>query len=440
MIDEIRRVYLELDRLLDAAGHGAISRTQTAAGVSESYLRDLRARLAGGRAKGYDLGVLLRMLEALGVDRGMFFGRLYGAADPIGLCQLEARRLGEPPEVVAKVRDLLRLEEWQPLPEVPQSIRDLDAHRYRNAVEVREIARGELVKVGAGLAPLSSGIPLLAVYGSALRMTDDYDPAQQALVAALELAEPAGDLSTLGDLLQRLAYVVADRCTDHRRALKLAERATDCHLRAGDLNSVGKTFVDRGLWLYKLGRLEEAIRMQHTALEHLQAEEHRHRCAALQGLGVYHRELGDPVSAQEDALRARQLTPHVGPLLVAKLKWLDARIAADQQHHEEAEGLLREAIRVFLPISPLEAAKATTELVRVLLYQGRQKAARETAETMARLLDPLESRSTGAAAAALDLMLCAQSSRGLTVAELDRVAAVLEKERERSKEPSRSGH
>ncbi len=31
-----------------------------------------------------------------------------------------------------------------------------------------------------GLAPPSWGIALLAVYGSALRMTDDYDPALQA--------------------------------------------------------------------------------------------------------------------------------------------------------------------------------------------------------------------------------------------------------------------
>ncbi len=380
------------------------------------------------------------MLDALGADRRIFFGRLYDIPKPIALCQLEARQLGEPPEVIARVRDLLRLEEWQPLPEVPQLIRDLDAHRYRNANEARDSARGDLIKVGAGLIPPSWGVPLLAVYGSALRMTDDSDRALQAVVTALELAEPTGDLSTLGDLLQRLAYVVADRRADHRRALQLAKQASDWHFQAGDLNSAGKTFVDRGLWLYKLGRLDEAIRMQLTALEHLADDEDQHRCAALHGLGVYHRELGDLERAQEYALRARELAPHVGPSLVAKLRWLDARIAIDRCQYEDAEKLLRKAVRAFVPISPFEAAKATTELVRVLLYQGRQDLARETAGTMARFIEPLERQSRDAAAAALDLMLCAQTDRGLTRAELDRVAAVLEKERERSREPSRSGH
>ena len=439
MIEEIRRVYRELDRLLSQAGYGTISRIQNAAGVSNSYLRDLRSRLEAGQEKGYDLGVLLRILEALEVDRTIFFGRLYGLRDPIALCQLEARRLGEPPEIVAKVRDLLRLETWQPLTELPAAIRDLDAHRYRDANEAREIARGELVKVAADLAPLSWGIPLLAVYGSALRMTDAYDEALQALVTALEVAEPTGDLSTLGDLLQRLGFVVADRRGDYRRASALATRATDFHVRAGDLNSVGKTFVDRGLWQYKRGDLQEAIRMQQAALEYLEKDEHKNRCAAFHNLGVYHRKLCELEKAQEYALLARELTPHIGPLLVAKLQWLDARIAVDQRRYEEAEGLLRETIRAFIPSSPFEAARATTELVRVLLYQGRQDAAHETAETMARFIEPLENKSADAATATLDLMLAAQSDRGLTTAEADHVAAVLEEERERSNEHSRSG-
>ncbi len=431
MIEEIRRVYRALDQLLAAAGHGAIARTQAAAGVGASYLRDVRARLAAGRDQGYDLGILLRMLDALAVDRRTFFGRLFGIPGPIALCQLETRRLGRPPELVARVRDLLRLEEWRPLPEVPQPIRDLDAHRYHDANEVQTIARGELAKVAAGLGPLSWGVPLLAVYGSALRMTDAYDEAQQVLVTAVEVAEPTGDLSTLGDLLQRLGYVVAGRCRDYRRASELARRATDFHVQARDLNSAGKTFVDRGLWQYKLGELEEAIRMQHTALEYLGPDEYRHRFGALHIVGVCHRELGDVENAQDYADRARELSPHVGPWLVSNLRWLDARIAVDRQQLTQAERLLRETIQTLTPISAEAAALATTELVRVLLLQDRREAAHETAETMAGFIIPLEEKSQAAAAAALDLLLCGQAGYGVDLELVDRVAAVLEEERAR---------
>ncbi len=431
MIDEIRRVYRALDQLLAASGHGAIARTQAAAGVGASYLRDVRARLAAGRAQGYDFGILLRMLGALDVDRRTFFGRLFGTPGPIALCQLETRRLGRPPELVARVRDLLRLEEWRPLPEVPRAIRDLDAHRYVDANEAQTIARGELAKVAAGLGPLSHGVPLLAVYGSALRMTDDYEDAQQVLVTGLEVAEPTGDLTTLGDLLQRLAYVVAGRCGDYRRASRLARRATDFHVQARDLNSVGKTFVDRGLWLYKLGELEEAIRMQQTALEYLAADEHHNRFAALHILGVCHRELRDLENAQAHADRARELAAHVGPWLVSNLQWLDARIALDRRQLEKSEKLLRETIQALTPISAEAAALATTELIQVLLLQQRSEAAHETAETMAGFIIPLEEKSPAAAEAALDLLLCGQAGYGVDSELVDRVSAVLEKERAR---------
>ncbi|MEE8524122.1 MAG: hypothetical protein V3T72_09345, partial [Thermoanaerobaculia bacterium] len=162
LIDELRDIYRHLGCLLDAEGHGAISRIQSAAGVGESYLRDLRPRLAAGRVKGYDLGILLRLLRALGVDRRIFFGRVYGAPDPIALLELETRQLGEPSGVVGRVRDLLLEGGWEPPSELPAEIQALDAHRHTDAEAVRVAAHGDLVKVTSGLLPRSSGVPLLA--------------------------------------------------------------------------------------------------------------------------------------------------------------------------------------------------------------------------------------------------------------------------------------
>ncbi len=427
-MEEIRRIYRALDGLLDAAGHGALKQVQAAAGVNESYVRDLRARLRAGNARGYDLGTLLPMLEALGVDHRTFFGHLFNVPSSIGLCQLEAHRLGEPPAVVAKVRDLLLLEEWQPLPELPEPIRELDAHRYRDANEAVASARGDLIKVGAGLLPPAWGVPLLGVYGSALRMTDAYDPALQTLVAALEAVEPKRDLATLGDLLRRLSYVVAGRSADHRRAHALARRATDCYVQLCNRNRVGKTFFDRGLWLYKLGELEEAVRMQLAALNYLDDDKHRHRFGALHGLGIYHRELGDLERAECYADRARELLPHVGSWLEANLSWLDARIAIDRRKLESAEELLRRTIDGVSSISSEAAALATTELVRVLLLQDQPEAAHDTAKTMVSYIIPLEDRSPAAAAAALDLLRCGQAGYGVDLKMVDQVAATLETE------------
>ncbi len=144
MIWVLRRIYRELDWLIEAAGHGAKTRIQTAAGLGESYIRNLRDRLAAGQDKRYDLAALLRMLEVLRVDAGVFFGKVFGIRDPIELTQLETHQLGEPPELVAKVKDLLRLEEWQPLAEPPEHVRQLDAHRYQDAGEAGRFARTEL--------------------------------------------------------------------------------------------------------------------------------------------------------------------------------------------------------------------------------------------------------------------------------------------------------
>ncbi len=433
MIAELRKIYGELYRLLDAAGHGAVTRIQLAAGLGGSYLRDQRRRLASGQDRNYDLSVLLRVLQALRVDAGVFFAKVFGALHPIALTQLEAHRLGEPPELVARVIDRLRMEGWQPLAKLPEHVRRLDAHRYRDAREAARFARDDLDKVVAGLLPAAWGVPLLGVYGSALRMLEEHDASLQTLVAALEVTEPTGDQATLGDLLQRLAYAVADRCGDHRRALRLGRRATDFHFLAGDLNKAGKTLVDRGRWLSKLRRFQEADQVLIRALELLGSEEHRHRFSALQILGLVQCELGNLRGAHQHAARAAELAPHVGSWLASMLLRLRARIAIEQRQYDAAEAHLREAIEVFSPVSAGEAARATAELVRVLLLQDRPDEAVATAKTMAQFIVPLEEESEVAAKAAVELLNSGQAGGGITMELVDRVVGVLDKERARWK-------
>ncbi len=434
----LKKLYLELDRLLEARGRGAVQRVQADAGLGETYVRNLRNRLAAGADRRYDLTALLRLLEALGVPPAAFFGKVFGALEPIALTQLETRRLGEPPELVARVKERLLLESWQPLAELPGHLRRLDAHRYENAVEAARFARADLEQVAAGLRPLAQGVPLLAVYGSALRMTDRFNEAQQAVMAAIEAAESAGDESILGDLVQRLAYVVADRSGDYGRALLLAEKTLVYHVASGDMNAAGTAFVDRGLWQYKLGRYEEAIRSQRRALELLDDSEHRNRFTAFQGLGLCHRELGDLDKAHEHTTYAAELAPRVGALMAAKLLRLRARIAIDRRRYATAEEHLREAIEVFEPASVDDAAVATVELVRVLRLLDRMGDAQETGKKMAQFIIPLQDRSVAAAAAAHQLLICAQADGEIPLKLIDRVIEVLENERARPPRRARS--
>lgn len=57
--------------------------------------------------------------------------------------------------------------------------------------------------------------------------------AEHAIYAGVEIARRQGNRGAVGDLLQRLAFVLADR-GDHVEALRLAEEAAFIHLRNGD--------------------------------------------------------------------------------------------------------------------------------------------------------------------------------------------------------------
>ncbi len=427
LLDELRRIYRLLDDLLAARGHGAISRIQAAAGVGESYLRDLRSRLNAERVRGYDLSALLRLLRALDVDRSVFFGRVYGSTDPMALLKAEARQLGEPEEIVAGVRDLLLEEGWEPLSEVPEEIRKLDAHRHTDAEEVRAVAYGELIKVRSALAPRSWGVSLLAVYGSALRMLMRLDEAQRTLMAALHVAQCHGEPSMIAHLILRLAFVLGDRA-EYRRALELSKIAEDFSVRADDRTGIGKALVDQGMWLHYLGRFHESVAINQAALSYLPTEETSNRFGALQisGLGCW--ALGDLETSQRYTELASKYVGRVGPWQRAQLAWLRARIAASNQNYAIAEELFTSTAEFFTPLCPISAALASTELVRIFILQGRTEDSYKLVAAMLRYVEPLR-RNKLASMAMADLWRCGIDRRGLDLDLVERTIRKLEKGR-----------
>jgi tetratricopeptide (TPR) repeat protein len=188
--------------------------------------------------------------------------------------------------------------------------------------------------------------------------------------------------------LQRAASIVGDR-GNFGDAFSLAREATDWHLLGGNMVGVGRTFVDRGMWLYYLENYQEAIAMQERALHALPATELRYRFAALQGLGLYHKALGDLETAQHFSEQAGTEGEGLGVLLTGKQTWLHASIYADRGAYDEAEALLEEVTTVFADIHTGEQALATIDLAEVQLKAGKSADAFFSAQALLPLLTPL---------------------------------------------------
>ena len=137
----------------------------------------------------------------MGRDKVDFFTDLFGSPNPIERLRAETAKLGEPPEIVTRVRQLLADGEYE-APEsspaagvigfpqrgihegLPADIKKLDDHRFHDPRQTMELVAGALDFVEAGVAPRWTAVLLLAVWGSARRMVFDrpntLDEAQQA--------------------------------------------------------------------------------------------------------------------------------------------------------------------------------------------------------------------------------------------------------------------
>ncbi len=450
VIEDLLRIYQAIEREARAAGPGTLTRMLEAAGVGKNYLCQLRLRLEAGQERSCDLVFLLRALDFLGLDKVDFFTDLFGSRNPIERLRAETARFGEPPAIVTRVRRLLADGECEPPPEaspgtpnaaapaLPADVQRLDDHRFHDPRQTLALVADALNFVEAGVAPPWTAVLLLAVWGSARRMVFDrpntLDEAQQALIAAYEIAEPWGAGAILGDLSQRLGYIVADR-GDRRRALALTDLAIVQHATGGNRRGIARSLVDRGGWLYYLGQPRQAIEAQQAALEQLPEDEQRNRFSALQHLGYFYQELGDPEQARRYAKLAEEIVDGLGDWLRGKFLWLMAILSLDERDDQQAEQYLRDVIAVFEPIHPIESAVATAALVRLQLQNGRSADAHETARNAVHLIGALK-KNRIAAAALEELAACGFAGSGLTLALLEDVARAIRKGWERQKRRS----
>ena len=309
-------------------------------------------------------------------------------------------------------------------------LQEMDELRYERPQRTLMMLLPEVDRIPVELEAL-----YLGVTGSTYRMRAgqgveierDLQRAEDLVSAGLWIAREKNDHSASADLLQRQAYIVGDR-GQHFKALELAEQAGGVYDRIGDRAGRSKALVDQGLFLGHLSRPAEAIAAEERALELLPAEEVRNRAAAYQVVGVSWLQLGELGKALSAVDEAAQLAEGMSALALGKVQWLQGSIEAKLGRLEESTGKLGSAVELLRGVHYGEAALASTDLVRVLLLQGRSVEAFRIAQSMRGLVMALH-RNPIVSSAIAELLRADQAA--LTLARVEGVRTTIAGERNR---------
>jgi tetratricopeptide (TPR) repeat protein len=405
------RAAQELVRAIDleirSRGRGSIRAVDRATDHSEGWWQH--------RAASQDITVqqLLTVLDPV-----RFLRRTLGGESPL---ELDKPR-GTPPEIVTKAWQRIHSgEEGKGIGET--YLETLDQQRYQEPAKVVRLALWAMDHVELHLLPR-----LLGIAGSAWRRLLKLNEAEHALFAGFEIALGQDAHATMGELLQRLSYVFANR-GEYREALRIADKAVVILAQAEDFVGLGKLFVTIGSLQGMMGAYKASIAAFEAALKYLPEDSLLdRRFAALHGLGESYREMGRLDEALDWAQQAQSLVDAVSKLDAAKLLLLEGALWLDLGEFDLAESRLCRAVEQFSTLSPVDAALAMTVLVRTQLLKGETGPAYQTVEGMLKLLEPLRQNKVVSAAIA-DLFRCGQA--GLTLAVVEDAQEIIEKARGR---------
>jgi tetratricopeptide (TPR) repeat protein len=305
--------------------------------------------------------------------------------------------------------------------------------RYRNpekmlllAVSAKTVA--ELLDPAEHGAALVADLQAraLAEMGNALRVNEQWDLAEEALLAAdARLGEGSGDPL----LTARVADVQASLCSDRRRlgeALDLLQVAHKLYRRAGDLHLAGRALISWGITTHYDGRPREAVPLLQEGLELIDSGRDPQLLAVGQQSLIH--ALADSGEFQE----AGRLLLGSGlrqafaaePLSLLKLRWVEGKVLAGLGKRRLAEKALEQARDGFLARGrEYDAALVGLELAALWLEQGRTAEVREVAEETVDLLWGLGVHSEAFKAASLLRAACRQ--RVATVGLVRRVHGFL---------------
>jgi tetratricopeptide (TPR) repeat protein len=347
--------------------HEALKPLLTAAGVRAVEERIGRPRRFFQKTRERDamrLSDYLATCVALGLDPARFLAQaLEGDVEP------EIRR----PRIVARARAMLEGEGGPGLGE--QRLAELDAALQVEPKSTRESIVSELEHASREEVPR-----LLGFYGSCLRVESSLARAELVLREALEMVEAHDLMGAEPDLLIRRAYVVLE----HDRpaeALHYAMEATLAFGRLEDREGEGRGYLTTGMLRFYAHDYRKAVRDLEASQDRCNNPHDQfaaHQIAALSWLALKHQE-----EARREAARARELAPRVPPWSVAKLDWLESRLATGEARLERLA-----AARAGLSVHrPADCALVAVELIEEALNQERHELAERETTDLCALID-----------------------------------------------------
>ncbi len=224
-----------------------------------------------------------------------------------------------------------------------------------------------------------------AFLGNARRLLADLQGAWEALDRARShLDRGTGNPLERARLLRIEAALASDR-GDFVRAAQLLERVIARYDRARERHLAGRTRINQGLYRGYAGDFSGAIRRIREGLRDIDGErEPRLVLLAHHNLILFLAESGRLGEARALLARSRPLYQEAGdPITLARLAWLEGKIALALAQWQEAEAHLEAARRTLAEESKgLEAAMASLDLAACFLEQGKTRETRRLAEEM----------------------------------------------------------
>ncbi len=389
---DARKITLALWHVMQK-GRRTVGRTENAMGVTTDTLRG--ARNYGGLR----LRHVTDAIEALGIPPAVFFNDVFGGVSTTATerfvargAELATRKLVELPKLVDDTK-LDRLTE--------DDLARLDAARFEDSRAAAEQAAG-IARLAARDGRRGDAAAAVARQGSALRVAEEWEPAWVCVWWALQHA-PDGPIKANAWL--RSGSIVSD-FGEFDDAAELAHSAMVASAECADFTGIGPALANRGMFLRRAEKAEEAIPILKAALATFSETEALSRFSVFQDLALAALSMGRPEESEAYADKA-QSTGNVPDSFVAHLCWLRARIAAQR-------GSLRQSIHLYQDVipalrdSPTNTALASAELCHVHLKAGLAMEAIAVAIGMARLA-VLKSQNPIVAAVIMDLYRSARA-------------------------------
>lgn len=390
-------------------GRGGETEIEEAMGKAPRYLRNRRYKGS------IDLGVFLEALRLADIHPVQFFAEIFGETtddedpDPPPLGG------GSSGGVVTKARK--RRSSGGSGKTSRAVLQEVDEElRYEDPAAAIDFLERHMEEINAEDVAYALGI-----YASSCRPLLLRSEAYEAIWHALRMATSDGDIPCKANLLQRYSHLKASLDGDHEGAFHLSAKASVAYITAGDLNGLGKVFVDQGGFHVNAGRMDQAVTCFRVALLLLDENDKPFRCAALQGQGVI-------CAMREQTLEAARFFDEAVPFArtrtdVGKLAWMKGNALKDSH-------ILDEAFTKLAPASPVDASLVACDHVKILLETGRIAKASKVIGTTRRLLEPLRMHRNPIATAALRDLICHESDGNqLTVAFITAVASRLRRSR-----------